>query len=400
MLRDVGDPVELAARYAAVGADELVFLDITATIESRAPLLELVERAADTLDVPFTVGGGVRGADDARALLRAGADKDRGESSRLRRARGLLTELSATGSQAVVCEIDWRGGEVVTHGGRTPRGVDALAWARDAVVRGAGELLLTSIDTDGTRNGHHLVLTAAVAEAVETPVIASGGAGDSSHLADVFAVGAEAALVASIVHERPERVPRAEAGAAGGRMERPLLTPHRPGRGERARAHARLDGRGGAAAHARDWAKPGSGAARGRSCGARVRRPATRWRSRSSATTATATRSSSVCGRQRVPSATPAPSPASRRGSGGGSRSASVSGPTALSVVSLLDDAALAARKVGEEGLEAALAGAGEDDERVVSEIADLWFHALVLLAARGLDPNEVEAELARRASR
>ena len=205
-LRDVGDPVELASRYAAVGADELVFLDVTATIEFRAPLLELVERAADMLDVPFTVGGGVRGTDDARALLRAGADKVAVNRAAFDEPV-LLTELSHEfGSQAVVCAIDSRGGEVVTHGGRTPRGVDAVAWAREAVARGAGELLLTSIDTDGTRNGYDLALTAAVVEAVETPVIASGGAGDSSHLADAFAVGAEAALVASIVHERPERV--------------------------------------------------------------------------------------------------------------------------------------------------------------------------------------------------
>ena len=119
----------------------------------------------------------------------------------------LLTELADEfGSQAVVCAIDARGGEVVTHGGRTPRGADAVAWAREAVARGAGELLLTSIDADGTRNGYDLALTAAVAEAVETPVIASGGAGEASHLADAFSAGAEAALVASIVHERPERV--------------------------------------------------------------------------------------------------------------------------------------------------------------------------------------------------
>ena len=205
-LRDVGDPVELAARYAEVGADELVFLDVTATIEGRAPLLELVERAADTLDVPFTVGGGVGNIEDARALLRAGADKVAVNRAAFDEP-ALLTELADEfGSQAVVCAIDSRGGEVVTHGGRTPRGMDAVAWAREAVARGAGELLLTSIDADGTRNGYDLALTAAVAEAVETPVIASGGAGEASHLADAFAAGAEAALVASIVHERPERV--------------------------------------------------------------------------------------------------------------------------------------------------------------------------------------------------
>ena len=205
-LRDVGDPVELAGRYAEVGADELVFLDVTATIEGRAPLLELVERAAETLDIPFTVGGGVRGTEDARALLRAGADKVAVNRAAFEEP-ALLTELAREfGAQAVVCAIDARGGEVVTHGGRAPRGADAVAWAREAVERGAGEILLTSIDADGTRTGYDLELTAAVAAAVKTPVIASGGAGEAAHLADAFAAGAQAALVASIVHEDPERV--------------------------------------------------------------------------------------------------------------------------------------------------------------------------------------------------
>jgi cyclase len=205
-LRDVGDPVELAARYAAAGADELVFLDVTATVEGRAPLLELVERAAETLDVPFTVGGGVRGVEDARALLRAGADKVAVNRAAFEEP-ALLGDLAREfGSQAVVCAIDARRGEVVTHGGRRPRGADAVTWAREAAARGAGELLVTSIDADGTRAGYDLALTAAVAEAVETPVVASGGAGEAGHLADAFAAGAEAARVASIVHERPERV--------------------------------------------------------------------------------------------------------------------------------------------------------------------------------------------------
>jgi cyclase len=166
----------------------------------------VVERAAETLDVPFTVGGGVRGVEDARSLLRAGADKVAVNRAAFEQPE-LLTDLAGEfGSQAVVCAIDARGGEVVTHGGRTPRGADAVAWAREAVERGAGEILLTSIDADGTRAGYDLALTGAVADAVAAPVIASGGAGDASHLADAFAVGAEAALVASIVHERPERV--------------------------------------------------------------------------------------------------------------------------------------------------------------------------------------------------
>ena len=206
-LRDVGDPVELAARYSELGADELVFLDVTATIEGRRPLLELVERAAEELDIPFTVGGGIAGLEDARALLRVGADK-----VAVNRAAvddpGLLGELAAEfGAQAVVCAIDARGGEVVTHGGREPRGIDAVAWSRQAAERGAGEILLTSIDADGTRAGYDLELTAAVAGAVPVPVIASGGAGRVEHLAEAFAAGADAALVASIVHEAPERLP-------------------------------------------------------------------------------------------------------------------------------------------------------------------------------------------------
>jgi cyclase len=210
-LRDMGDPVELALRYSELAADELVFLDITATLESRGPTLALVERAAEELSIPFTVGGGVTGLADARALLRAGADK-----VAVNRAAvddpGLLSALADEfGSQAVVCAIDSRAGEVVTHAGRNSRGLDAIGWAREAVARGAGEILLTSIDADGTRQGYDLELTRAVAAAVETPVIASGGAGETRHLAEAFAAGAEAALVASIVHERPERLTELKA---------------------------------------------------------------------------------------------------------------------------------------------------------------------------------------------
>jgi imidazole glycerol-phosphate synthase subunit HisF len=210
-LRDVGDPVELAQRYSDVGADELVFLDITATVDGRGPMLELVERAAERLTIPFTVGGGIADLEDARSLLRAGADK-----VAVNRAAfddpTLLTGLAAEfGAQAVVCAIDSRGGRVVTHGGRTERDADAVAWAGEAVARGAGELLVTSIDADGTREGYDLELTRAMVEAVDVPVIASGGAGEARHLAEAFAVGAEAALVASIVHERPERVQELKA---------------------------------------------------------------------------------------------------------------------------------------------------------------------------------------------
>lgn len=206
-LREMGEPVELATRYSELGADELVFLDITATLEGRGPIVDVIHRSADELTIPFTVGGGVTDVDDARALLLAGADK-----VAVNRAAfddpSILTRLADEfGSQAVVVAIDARAGEVVTHAGRTPRGRDAVGWAREAVERGAGEILLTSIDADGTRAGYDLDLTRAVVEAVEVPVIASGGAGEARHLADAFAIGAEGALIASIVHERPERLP-------------------------------------------------------------------------------------------------------------------------------------------------------------------------------------------------
>jgi imidazole glycerol-phosphate synthase subunit HisF len=206
-LREMGDPVELATRYSELGADELVFLDITATIEGRGPIMEIIARSADELTIPFTVGGGVSGLEDARALLRAGADKvgiNRAAFDDPSILTGLADEF---GSQAVVVAIDARGGEVVTHAGRNPRGRRAVDWAVEAVERGAGEILLTSIDADGTRKGYDLTLTKAVAEAVAVPVIASGGAGTTKHLAEAYGVGAEAALIASIVHERPERLP-------------------------------------------------------------------------------------------------------------------------------------------------------------------------------------------------
>lgn len=221
-LREMGEPVELARRYSDLGADELVFLDITATLEGRGPILGVIGRAADELTIPFTAGGGITGVDDARDLLLAGADK-----VAINRAAfddpTILTALAGEfGAQAVVCAIDARGGEVVTHAGREPRGRDAVDWACEAVERGAGEILLTSIDADGTRAGYDLELTGAVTEAVEVPVIASGGAGDAGHMAAAFAAGAEAALIASIVHERPERLPelKAELEDAGWPMRR------------------------------------------------------------------------------------------------------------------------------------------------------------------------------------
>ena len=201
-LRDMGDPVELAGRYSELGADELVFLDITATIEGRRPMLDLVERAAAELEIPFTVGGGIAALEDARGLLRAGADKVAVNKAAVDDPELLTALADEFGAQAVVCAIDARAGEVVTHGGREPRGLDATAWAEEAAERGAGEILLTSIDADGTRAGYDLALTAAVADAVTVPVIASGGAGNAQHVAAALEI-AQAALLASIVHENP-----------------------------------------------------------------------------------------------------------------------------------------------------------------------------------------------------
>jgi cyclase len=204
-LRDVGDPVELGAAYSDAGADELVFLDISATLEARGTLVELVGRVAERVAIPFTVGGGVRSVADAEALLDAGADKVSVNSAALERPE-LLTELAERlGSQAVVVAIDATANAVRSRAGTvaTPRG--AVEWARECQERGAGEILLTSIDADGTREGYDLELTAAVAAAVSIPVIASGGAGNAQHVADVLEF-AQAALLASILHENPLRL--------------------------------------------------------------------------------------------------------------------------------------------------------------------------------------------------
>jgi cyclase len=204
-LRDVGDPVELGAAYSEAGADELVFLDIKATLGDRPTLVELVRRVAEQLAIPFTVGGGVRSADDAERLLQAGADKVGVNSAALARPE-LITELAERlGSQAVVVAIDAEGGRVRSHAGTLSVGRDATEWAREAEQLGAGEILLTSIDADGTREGYDLQLTASVAGAVRLPVIASGGAGNASHVADALGI-AQAALLASILHENPQRL--------------------------------------------------------------------------------------------------------------------------------------------------------------------------------------------------
>ena len=205
-LRDVGDPVELAVRYEAEGADEIVFLDISATADERATLLDVARRTAERLFIPLTIGGGVRTANDVSLALRAGADKVSINSAAVARPE-VLTELAERfGAQCVVASIDAKRGDggwtVYTRGGRTPTTLDAVAWARTCVARGAGEILLTSIDRDGTRGGYDLELTRAVAAAVDVPVVASGGAGSASDVREVLEWGnADAALVAGILHD-------------------------------------------------------------------------------------------------------------------------------------------------------------------------------------------------------
>jgi imidazole glycerol-phosphate synthase subunit HisF len=203
-LRDAGDPVELAARYDAAGADELVFLDITATSSKRETVVELARRAADEVFIPFTIGGGVRSVADAQAVLDAGADKVAVNSAALAKPE-LIDELAGTfGSQCVVLAIDAKqeqsGWEAYSAGGRTPTGRDAVQWAAEGAERGAGEILLTSMDRDGTTAGYELALTEAVAQSVTVPVIASGGAGEPKHLVQALAAGADAVLCASIFH--------------------------------------------------------------------------------------------------------------------------------------------------------------------------------------------------------
>src|SRR5262245_15243072 len=214
-LRDAGDPVECAARYDMEGADELVFLDITASAEARPIVLDMVRRVADTVFLPFCVGGGVRSSDDADALLYSGADKVAVNTAAVQDPPLLDRLTRRFGAQAVVLAVDARrrgpGFEVVIHGGRTPTGRDALAWAREGAERGAGEILLTSMDRDGTRDGFDLELTRAVAEAVEVPVVASGGCGSIEHMAEVLTEGrASAALAASLFHFGELRIPEAK----------------------------------------------------------------------------------------------------------------------------------------------------------------------------------------------
>lgn len=204
-LRDAGDPVECARAYDRQGADELVLLDITATHEGRSTMLEIVRRVADSIFIPFTVGGGIRELDDFAQLLRAGADKISVNSAAVRNPSLIDAAAHRFGSQCVVCAIDAKrrdgGWEVYLNGGRIPTGIDALTWAREAVSRGAGEILLTSMDCDGQKNGYDLELTSVISQNVNVPVIASGGAGNMEHFYDALTRGsADAVLAASLFH--------------------------------------------------------------------------------------------------------------------------------------------------------------------------------------------------------
>ncbi|MEO8504075.1 MAG: imidazole glycerol phosphate synthase subunit HisF [Acidobacteriota bacterium] len=214
-LRDQGDPAEAATRYAADGADEIVFLDIAAASERRGTELDWVRRTAERVFIPLTVGGGVRSVDDARDLLLAGADKVAVNSAAVARPELLADLASRFGAQCVVLSVDARRGpggcwEVFVEGGRRPTGLDALEWIEGAIVLGAGEVLLTSIDGDGTLAGYDLELLAAASARVSVPVIASGGAGTLEHLAEALQAGAAAVLAASIFHQRRHSIPEAK----------------------------------------------------------------------------------------------------------------------------------------------------------------------------------------------
>ena len=251
-IRDAGDPVELAAHYDREGADELVFLDITATHERRDTIVALARRTADEVFVPFTIGGGIRSVEDAQAVLDAGADKVSINSAALARPE-LIDELARVfGAQCVVLAIDAKGRRVplaaandaqpesrageqggagqagwdaYVAGGRTPTGRDVVAWAREATERGAGEILLTSMDRDGTNDGYDLALTSAVSAAVEVPVIASGGAGELEHLAQALRAGADAALCASIFHYGRHTIAEAKAHLADAGIDVRAVSP-------------------------------------------------------------------------------------------------------------------------------------------------------------------------------
>ena len=230
-LRDAGDPVELAARYDLEGADELVFLDITASSDARDTTIEMVRRTADEVYIPFTVGGGIRSVEDARRLLRAGADKVSLNTAAVDRPELVREVSSEFGAQCVVVAIDSRrsgttpsGFEVYVHGGRTAPGLDVLDWADEVVGRGAGEILLTSMDRDGTRDGFDIAVTRAVSDRVDVPLIASGGVGTLQHLVDGVRDGhADAVLAASIFHFGEHTIAEAKAVLAdAGIVVRPV----------------------------------------------------------------------------------------------------------------------------------------------------------------------------------
>src|SRR3954453_11214128 len=222
-LRDAGDPVEVAARYEVEGADELVFLDITASHEGRGIILDVVRRTAEVCFMPLTVGGGIRDLDDIRALLNAGADKVSINSAAVRVPEFVRRAARRFGRQCIVVNIDPRRvdrdgrevWEVHINGGRVATGLEAVAWAREVERLGAGEIVLTSMDADGTKAGYDLPMTRAVADAVRIPVVASGGAGRPEHLFDVFDVGADAALAASIFHYNEYTIPATKSYLAG-----------------------------------------------------------------------------------------------------------------------------------------------------------------------------------------
>jgi cyclase len=223
-LRDVGDPVELARRYEQEGADELVFLDVSASEEERATLWDVATRTAEQVFIPLTIGGGIGSLEDMNRALRAGADKVALNSAAVKDPSIITSCAKAVGSQCVVVSIDAKregdGWRVFTHGGRRATGLDAVAWAKQAVSLGAGEVLITSIDRDGQRNGYDLELTRAIADAVDVPVIASGGAGNAQHLVDAFVEGhAEAALLAGILHDGSTTVGALKAGLASAGLE-------------------------------------------------------------------------------------------------------------------------------------------------------------------------------------
>ena len=230
-LRDAGDPVELAARYDAEGADELVFLDITASSDGRETMVDMVSRTAEQVFIPFTVGGGIRAVEDARRMLRAGADKVSVNTSAVQNPELITAIASEFGSQCVVCAIDAKRRaddpsrfEVFLHGGRTPTGLDVVEWAQRAASLGAGEILLTSMDRDGTKEGFDLDVTRRVSDAVGVPVIASGGVGTLRHMVEGVTIGgADAVLAASIFHFREFTIAQTKAAMAeAGVIVRPV----------------------------------------------------------------------------------------------------------------------------------------------------------------------------------